>query len=77
MLRFREWGNVLWWFKVPVPLLFCSCSISPSPDPGDFTTEGVAKVTGGFVHGELVDRCPKFQLIAVTLALVAIVSSAV
>ncbi len=46
-------------------------------NPGDFTAEGAAKVNGGFIHGELVDRCPKFQLIAVTLALVAIVSSAV
>ena len=60
-----------------MPLLFCSCLVSASLNPGDFVAEGAAKVNGGFIHGELVDHCPEFQLISVTLALVAVISSAV
>ncbi|MBU0507873.1 hypothetical protein KKH27_03410, partial [bacterium] len=36
----------------------CSCLISPSLNPRDFAAEGAAKVDGGFIDGELVDRCP-------------------
>jgi len=53
--------------------LSCLWFTSPSRDPGDFMAQDAAKVDGRFVQRELVDRCPEFQLIAVTAALVAIV----
>jgi hypothetical protein len=44
MLKVVGKGNVSWWFKVPVPLLFCSdCGGAlPAVNPGEFTAEGMA-----------------------------------
>ena len=48
---------------------------SPAVNPGDFTGQGTAYIHGGVVQRQLVDRRPEFQLIAATVALVAVVSS--
>ncbi len=46
-------------------------------DPRDFAAEDMAKVHGGFVDRQLVNRCPEFQLMAVTVTLVAGLSSGI
>jgi len=72
-----EKGDVSWWLKVPVPPLCCSGweGASPAMNPGDFTGQGVAQVQGGVVQRELVDGRPEFELVAATVALVAVVAS--
>ena len=47
----------------------------PPFDPRDFLAENLTKVQSGFVERQLVNRCPEFQLITMTVTLVAVVSS--
>ena len=49
--------------------------VLPASDPRDFATEDVTEVEGSFVDRQLVNRCPQFQLIALTVTFVAGVSS--
>lgn len=47
----------------------------PAFDPRDFAADSITEVQGGLVDRQFVDRCPQFQLIAVTVTLVAVVSA--
>ena len=48
--------------------------VLPTFDPRDVTAEVITKVHGCFVDRQLVNGCPEFQLIALAVTLVAVVS---
>src|SRR5574340_1623262 len=56
--------------------LFSSVPVaSAASDPRDGMSNGPTEIQCGFVNGQIVDRSPEFQLIAVGAAFVAVVTS--
>ena len=60
--------------QVTVPLLFCPVR-SPALDPGHVPAERLAQIDCGFVDRLDVYGSPKFELVSLAVALVAVVST--